>query len=229
MRWKLAIQEYDCEVEHLAGVKNVVVDGFSRLVDQSSALESRAELSVLTRHSRRQLQQEDSTQLNQTNSDSQRDTQQWHPLSDDIYNKISLVHNAWRGHRGINATIQALKDEGLMWRNMKKHVSQFCQQCPTCQKSSVKNVTYNPTPFTTSTDRPHSRLNVDTFIVNTQDEEGNTAVVVIVDTCTRWVELYSMPCLEQEFVARALPQHLGDLDRQKNCLPIKGQSILIKL
>ena len=34
LRWKLAIQEFDCEVEHLAGIKNIVADG---LIEPKSA------------------------------------------------------------------------------------------------------------------------------------------------------------------------------------------------
>ena len=30
MRWKIAIQEYMFDIEHIPGVKNIVADGFSR-------------------------------------------------------------------------------------------------------------------------------------------------------------------------------------------------------
>jgi len=85
--------------------------------------------------------------------------------------KITLVHNAWKGLQGISATLRLLKEEGLQWRNMKKYVTQFCNQCPTCQKQNIKKVEYNATPYTTASYKPHSRLNVDTFIVNSEDED----------------------------------------------------------
>ena len=33
LRWKLVVQEYDIDVEHIACVKNIVADSFSRLLD----------------------------------------------------------------------------------------------------------------------------------------------------------------------------------------------------
>ena len=38
MRWKLAILEYDIDVEHIVGVKNIVTDSFSRLLDATKVL-----------------------------------------------------------------------------------------------------------------------------------------------------------------------------------------------
>ena len=32
-RWKLAVQEFDCFIEHIAGKKNIVADGLSRLLN----------------------------------------------------------------------------------------------------------------------------------------------------------------------------------------------------
>ncbi len=139
-----------------------------------------------------------------------------------------MVHNAWRGHRGIKATMDMLKNEGVQWRNMKKHVTQFCNQCPTCQKYSVKSIAYNTIPFTTASHRPHARLNVDTFIVNSEEIDGNKAVVVIVDTCTRWVELYPVPSLEQEYVAFALLQHFGRYGPPQELLTDQGSEYLNK-
>ena len=31
-RWKLVVQEYDFFIEHISGIKNVVADGFSRIL-----------------------------------------------------------------------------------------------------------------------------------------------------------------------------------------------------
>jgi hypothetical protein len=32
MRWKMTIQEFDCDIEHIPGVDNIVADGLSRLL-----------------------------------------------------------------------------------------------------------------------------------------------------------------------------------------------------
>ena len=56
---------------------------------------------------------------------------------------------------------------------------------------------------------PHKRLNVDSFSVGTADENGNKFVVVIVDTCTRWVKLHPVKDLKEESMAAKLIEHFG--------------------
>jgi hypothetical protein len=36
MRWKLEIQEYDCDVRYIKGPENYIADAFSRLCDVTS-------------------------------------------------------------------------------------------------------------------------------------------------------------------------------------------------
>ncbi len=89
LRWKSAIQEFDCEVEHLAGVKNVVADGFSRLLDSLSNQPSRAEVAAITRQSTRISQQTQSTQSNSAqNIEEESEANTYIPLPDNIYKKI---------------------------------------------------------------------------------------------------------------------------------------------
>ena len=109
---------------------------------------------------------------------------------------------------------------------MTKHVTQFISQCPTCQKQNVRKVAYNTIPFVTSSSRPHERINVDTFQVSTEDSQGNKAVVVVVDTCTRWTELYPVPSWEQEFIGMALVQHFGRYGPPAEVLTDQGSEYL---
>ena len=53
VRWKLALMQYDFDIEHIAGVKNVVADLLSRLVeshmeDHHDQFENSVVLSALT-------------------------------------------------------------------------------------------------------------------------------------------------------------------------------------
>jgi hypothetical protein len=112
LRWKLAIQEFDCDVEHLAGIKNIVADGFSRLPDNTGTQQPIGKLAVLTRRQVSEHRQDNSTQqqLNEE-KDSGKITEIYTPLSDETFNLISKVHNSWRGHRGIAATVDELQKE----------------------------------------------------------------------------------------------------------------------
>jgi len=161
LRWKLAIQEYDFDIVHLAGNKNIVADGMSRLIDDTP---------------------KEGTILNFVKEVKEGGLK---PLSDDIFNKIYKVHNCWVGHRGIDATCKILRTQGVTWRGMRRDVEKFCRLCPTCQKQDVRQINYNTIPFTTSTYKPHARLNVDTISLSETDSHGNLHAIVIIDTCTR--------------------------------------------
>jgi hypothetical protein len=127
LRWKLAIQEFDCDVEHLAGIKNIVADGFSRLPDSTSTLQPRGDIAVLTRRQVSEQRTDHEIQrVDNEIADIETSTETtFKPLPEETYQMISKVHNAWRGHRGISATVSELQREGLRWRHMKKHVTQF--------------------------------------------------------------------------------------------------------
>ena len=106
------------------------------------------------------------------------------PLNKEQYDHIERFHNSWSGHRGVDATVAMLKDEGVTWKGMSKDVKQFINQCPICQKTNSRAISYNTHPFVTSSSVPHQRLNIDSFATGTPDEHGNNFVIVIVDTCT---------------------------------------------
>ncbi len=90
-----------------------------------------------------------------------------------------------------------LKEEGVSWRGMTKHVKQFIHQCPICQKTNNRAISYNTTAYVTSSSNPHKRLNVDSFSVGTANENGNEFIMVIINTCTRWIELHPVKDLKQ--------------------------------
>jgi hypothetical protein len=62
--------------------------------------------------------------------------------------------------------------------------------------------------------------------VSTEDSQGNKAVVVVVDTCTRWTELYPVPSWEQEFIGMALVQHFGRYGPPAEILTDQGSEYL---
>ena len=77
-RWKIAIQEYDFDIEFLPGTLNVVADGFSRLVSVDPLDKPiMEELNIL---------------LNEFT------------IPEHRYNQIAQVHNMSVGHHGVNRT-----------------------------------------------------------------------------------------------------------------------------
>jgi hypothetical protein len=50
-RWKMAIQEFDCDVEHIPGKLNIVADGFSRLLPMSTEeLHAHYDMAIPVKH-----------------------------------------------------------------------------------------------------------------------------------------------------------------------------------
>jgi len=50
---------------------------------------------------------------------------------------------------------------------------------------------------------------VDTLVLNQKDALGNTALIVVIDTFTRWVELYQISKLDEEQATQKLLEHFG--------------------
>jgi hypothetical protein len=83
IRWKLDIQEYDCDVIYIKGAHNSIADAFSRLcpiVDEGLTTEQVVGLMMQTFR-----------------------------LTDEEYKMISSVHNSLEGHHGVDRTLERLR------------------------------------------------------------------------------------------------------------------------
>ena len=69
---------------------------------------------------------------------------------------------------------------------MKQHVPTFIQNCPCCQKLSAKDLKINASHFATSNYAIFDTLNVD--YIGPFPDKGY--ILVIIDTFTRWTELF---------------------------------------
>lgn len=186
-RWKLALQEFDFDIEHVAGKLNVVADAFSRLVVNnqptrisSDVVESISNIEVFPIR-----------------------------IPEEQYRLIGRHHNSTVGHFGVDKTISMLQSSEQSWKYMRKHVRQFIQQCPVCQKLREHHHEIKTHPFTTASYLPMDVLNIDTIGPVAKDAQGNEYIIVIIDCFTRWVELFGVPDTSALSAARALLQHVG--------------------
>jgi hypothetical protein len=105
---------------------------------------------------------------------------------------------------------------------MEVDVQAFVQRCPTCQKLSEKSFPISTAHYSSASYAPMIRINVDTIGPLPQDTYGNAYVIVIIDTFTRFVELYKMPDATAISAARALLQHIGRYGTPQEILTDNG-------
>jgi len=197
LHWKIALQDFDCDVEHWPAYKNNVADTGSRLCLLIACLcaltqEQQEIVNVLFEGELiAGLHDEDIL------------------IPDDKYKILEQYHNEIAGHIGLNKLIFKLKRDNHDWPQMRQHARQFIRQCDVCQKASDTKIKMNVPLFTTSTYDPMERLNIDTIGPLTEDEDGYKYILVVIDTFTRWIELYPLRTLEATEAAKVLIQHFG--------------------
>jgi transposase InsO family protein len=184
--WKVAIQEFNFRIEHVPGIDNPIADAFSRLcvIWEENERNDLDHLCIL-------------------------DQAVAVRIPEASYRDISKVHNSIVGHFGVEKTLDRLRNNNSTWKGMRKHVSQFIRQCPSCQKLSDKKLALKLHPFTTASYSPMEVLNVDTIGPLTPDEFGNCYILVIICCFTRWVELVATPDTTAISAARGILQHVG--------------------
>ena len=184
LRWKLSIQEFDFDIEHIDGVKNSCADAFSRLVEGESE------------------PIEDSPRVNAIIPVLE--------LSDDQWRMIESVHNLYIGHVGVDKTMWRLQKRGLLKQlpNPRACVRKFVRECPYCQKMGPLKLAINSRRFTLFTYAPMLRVSMDT-VGPFPEASGYAHVLVIIDCFSRFVELYPVKSTTAEEAAITLLWHVG--------------------
>jgi hypothetical protein len=190
-RWKLAIQHFDFDVEHIKGELNIEADGFSRLIETIDG-EPREFVVQNTINALRTV------------------TPELDMLPPAIYNKIMQFHNATIGHHGVERTLQKLKESDITWKKMRKDVKLFIERCPCCQKMSVLKPIIHTKPFTLASYSPFDRICVDTIgPLPTDIDSGSEYILVIIDAFSRFVKLYPVKDTSAKAALHSLIDWMG--------------------
>jgi len=182
-RWKIQIQKYNFQIEHIPGKLNIVADCFSRLVSN----EEEAELAG----------------VDIINSNYEYD------IPKDKFELIKWYHNSTVGHHGVERTLERLDRDKHNWTYRREHVRRFVKSCPCCQKMSNLQIPIHTHPFTTVAYKPMERLNMDYVGPFPEDEFKNSYILVIIDTFTRTTGLYPVPAADGPNAARSLLHFIG--------------------
>jgi hypothetical protein len=134
-RWRLALQEYDFIVRHIAGATNTVADGLSRccLVSSASPLVSEKAADATDADAAVEVLVTDPKQI------------------------IARFHDDTAGHCGIQSTIKKICDAGHRWSTLRRDVVEFIHSCPICQKLCVPRKREVPSSSMLSTRMNSSR------------------------------------------------------------------------
>ena len=184
VRWFMALSEYSYEIEFISGVDNGIADSMSRLCRNNMT--------------------DSPSEYNKSDILSANIIEKF-TLTDYQYKTISALHNSQVGHFGLERTMKRLIDTNKRWEFQRQHVRWFIDHCPCCQKMSMLKIPIHAHGFTTSTYTPMECLNVD-FIGPFPD---GGYIFVIIDTFTRWVELFHTDDATALSAAKCLFQHFG--------------------
>ena len=191
-RWKLAIQEYNFDIEHIAGEENIAADAFSRLCHREVSAEVNLGFDEVP------LPEEAKRTINS------------------VHNSVAGHNGVEKTLQKLTEKGVA------SWKYMREHVKQFIKRCPICQKLDQRSVNINAAPFTMASREPMKSLSVDSIGPLTADEYGNKHILVIIDDFTRFVELYAIRDVTALNAAKVLLSHLGRYGAPQNLRSDRG-------
>jgi hypothetical protein len=130
---------------------------------------------------------------------------------------IDSFHNsALGGHSGERVTSTRIKAL-FYWPGMKKEISEYIKNCPTCQLNKSENIPYpgllQPLPIP---DMAFQHLTMD-FIEGLPKSEGKDTILVVVDKLTKYSHFIS---LQHPFTTKTIVQLFMDNVFKLHGLPL---------
>ena len=111
----------------------------------------------------------------------------------------TYLYAHWGGVENTLALMMQHAPNETNWPNLRNDVRQYVQSCSTCQKMDARHKTIRVSRFVLSTLKPMERIAIDT-IGPLPNDMGFKYIIVIIDTFTRYVELFP-----KQDVSRLMP------------------------
>ena len=142
---------------------------------------------------------------------------------------IESVHNTIVGHRGINSSVELLKEKGHSWKTMTEDVKKYISSCATCQKVRLGQASVAASLHTTKVDEPFETIAIDTIGPLPVDENGNKYIICVIDCFTRFVEIKACKDATAKSAAEFLLEIFGRCGPPKELRSDQGTQFLAKV
>ena len=225
-RWKLAIQEYDFDIEHIPGKDNIVADGLSRYCEfptefQENLMQTNAFIMETIDYHKQDICEQSNLLIDtflllpEEKYDILEETD--NKIPNRIFDTITLVHNSGIGHSGVESTLRRLnilletRPELNIpeMQSKRQYVTSFIRKCPLCQKMALLKIPIHTRPFTISTYNLWDRIAIDSIGPLPESTEGHKHILVFIDSFSRFIELIPIANLTAELAANSLIQIIG--------------------
>jgi hypothetical protein len=176
-RWKLELGRFDCVIEHVPGVDNVMADYLSR------------NFPPLVRGTTPEMILGNVVEPLYTVEQAR---------------VLETYHGTLAGHFGARRTYTRMSANGVKWPNLKDIVVQYVRNCPCCQRMTCLESAITATSFHTFALRPWEKVCIDTIGPFEADALGNTYMTAIIDAMSRAIQLYPTKDNDGASAAQAL-------------------------
>ena len=137
-------------------------------------------------------------------------------IPNEYYEIINKCHNSKVGHWGVEETISKVKEylrkneelyRDFTWYTLRKDVDNFVKKCPCCQLNRQKKFQIDTRQYITSKFGLFKNLSIDAIYV--PESKGHEKyILVVIDACSRYVQLVPLRDLSAESAARVLLRHM---------------------
>ncbi|GKT15287.1 gag-pol polyprotein [Aduncisulcus paluster] len=200
-RWRLRLEEFDFDIQHIPGTSNILADALSRLKspEEAVSLKSLSELQPAKRLMVRLLKSQEYHMTSaETSSLIQREDGIWTnkdglavvPKKDISIKEMLLkyAHGKTHAHLGEEATRSIIIGMGITWVGIHSEVHRHVQECLVCQKLRLRHqgVQYSRS---TATSLPFETIAIDSLGPLPETKSGNKYIVVCIDCFSRYATL----------------------------------------
>ena len=190
MRWSMVMQNFSYALVHTEGVSMFIPDAMSRAPRALATPE---------------LEAVDWSDFNSSSSS---------PAALGVLRVVAEVskrrvifdscHNSTQGHHGVQRTVNEIRGLDYEWPRMTRDVAGWIAECPSCQKVRAREPDISAVPSAIGSFCIFEEMSVDFVGPLPVDEVGNSYILNIVCSTTRYCELFAVEAATAVIAAHCL-------------------------